>query len=86
MNRLRWFLLGAFSLLALVLLAGVIMLQRTRGFSAREQPGAAERWITGWIRATALPADVKARANPVPKSPEALADASAHWEIGRAHV
>ncbi len=79
MSRLRWFLFGAFSLLALVLLAGVILLQRTRGFSAREQPGAAERWIIGWMRATALPAEVRARANPVPSTPEVLADASAHW-------
>jgi len=71
--------LGALSLFALALLAGVIMLQRTRGFSAREQPGAAERWITGWMRATALPADVRSRTNPVPNTPEALADARAHW-------
>lgn len=79
MSRLRWFLFGAFSLFAVALLSGVIVLQGAHGFSAREQPGAAERWITGWMRAAALPTAAKARTNPVPKTPEVLADASAHW-------
>jgi len=79
MSGFRWFLFGAFAMLALALLAGVTTLRRSRGFSAREQPSAAERWITAWMRAAALPAEAKARTNPVPNTPEVLADARAHW-------
>jgi mono/diheme cytochrome c family protein len=78
-SRLRWFLLGAFSLIALAALAGVIVLRQSRGFSAREKPGASERWITEWMRAEALPAEARSRANPVANTPESLADARAHW-------
>jgi mono/diheme cytochrome c family protein len=71
--------LGAFSLFALALVTGAIVLQRAHGFSTREQPGAVERWIASWMRAAALPAEAKARSNPLPGTPEALAEASAHW-------
>ncbi|HEV3330488.1 MAG TPA: c-type cytochrome [Bryobacteraceae bacterium] len=78
MSRLS-FLFGAFSMFLVALLAGMLALRGARGFSAREQPSAAERWITGWMRAAALPGDAKARTNPVPNTPEVLADARAHW-------
>ena len=79
MNRFGSFLFGAFSLFAVALLVGVFVFGQSRGFSAREQPSAAERWITGWMRAAALPSAAKTQANPVPDTPEVLADARAHW-------
>ena len=78
-SRLRWFLLGAVSLFAVAFVAGMAVLRGSGGFSTREQPSAAERWITGWMRAEALPTAAKTRVNPVPNTPEVLADARAHW-------
>jgi len=78
-RKLQWFVFGAVSFLVLALIAGVTILDRAHGFSTREQPGAVERWVAGWIRATAIPAEAKARHNPVPNTPEILADARAHW-------
>jgi mono/diheme cytochrome c family protein len=78
MSRLA-FLFGAFSMFVVALLAGVLILRGARGFSARQQPGAVEQWITGWMRASSMPAEVQARTNPVPDTREVLADARAHW-------
>src|ERR1700746_751760 len=78
-SRLRWFLLGAISLVLVAMAAGAVILRQSRGFSAREQPTAAERWISSWMRAAALPEAEKNRANPAPNTPEVLAEARAHW-------
>jgi mono/diheme cytochrome c family protein len=77
--RLRWFLLGAFSALALAGIGVAIVLQNIRGFSARERPGAAEAWFARAARSAGVPDDARTRANPVPNSPAALAEAMAHW-------
>jgi mono/diheme cytochrome c family protein len=79
MIRLRWFLLGMASLAAIAALAGGILLMNARGFSAREQPAAMEEWIARRLRSAALPSDARARANPVPNTPETLAEAREHW-------
>src|SRR5260370_23194126 len=79
MIRRRWFWPGVISLGAIPLLAAAFVLLNAKGFSAREQPTAAERWIARWSRAAALPSDARARRNPVPNTPEALAEVRAHW-------
>ena len=76
---MRWFLLGVLSCGAIVLLAVVLVLWNAHGFSARERPMAVEGWIARSLRSAALPADARARTNPVPNTPEVLADARAHW-------
>jgi len=79
MSRLRWFLFGAGTLLALAVLGGWIVLREARGFSAREQPSLVERSIMGWMRAASLPSNAAARTNPAANTLQILAEARDHW-------
>lgn len=80
MRKLIWFLAGALALLIVVGGAGIVFIKTgANGFSARAKPSVLERWIARQARAMALPADAKDRKNPVPDSPEILAEARAHW-------
>ena len=69
--------------LVLILVAiaagGALVLTSARGFSAREKPTAVEEWVARRVRAMATPAGAQARVNPIPSSPEVLAEARAHW-------
>jgi mono/diheme cytochrome c family protein len=79
MSKLLWFLAGV-AALALIAAAGVFLaLRGADGFSARSQPSPVERWAARTFRSSAVPASAKARANPVPATPEVLAEARAHW-------
>jgi mono/diheme cytochrome c family protein len=60
-------------------LTGWALIRQSQGFSTRNQPTAMESWVAGKARAMAMPADAKSRTNPIPDSPEVLAEASAHW-------
>jgi mono/diheme cytochrome c family protein len=75
----RWFFVGIFVALAIVMVAGLVSIRQARGFSAREQPTAVERWLAREARSVALPAAAKSRVNPIPDSPEVIAEGSAHW-------
>ncbi len=79
MKRSGWLLLGAISLLTIEGFAAAIALTRAHGWSAREEPTGIERWIARRARHVAIPADAKARANSVPKTPEVLIEAREHW-------
>jgi mono/diheme cytochrome c family protein len=79
MYRLRWFLLGAASLIVIAALAGTLALWNARGFSARERPTAVETWFARIARSAAIPAGARTTVNPVPNTPRTLADARAHW-------
>jgi mono/diheme cytochrome c family protein len=79
MNRPTLFLAGALAMIIIALALGVIVVMGARGFSAREHPSAPERWVARRVRSMAAPGGAKERANPVPNSPEALAEARAHW-------
>ena len=79
MYRMRWFLLGSASLVAVVLLAGALVLRNAHGFSAREQPTAVEAWFARVARAAAIPAGTANAVNPVPNTPETVAEGRAHW-------
>jgi mono/diheme cytochrome c family protein len=79
MNRLGWFFFGAIFACLLAAAAGAIILRDARGFSASEPPGVLERWIARRARSAAMPADARARANPLQNTPEVLAEARAHW-------
>jgi mono/diheme cytochrome c family protein len=60
-------------------IALVVFLLTARGFSAREEPSAVERWIARRARIAAVPRNAAGRANPVPNTPEIIAEARAHW-------
>jgi mono/diheme cytochrome c family protein len=79
MSKLKWFLLGAVSLLIVAASVAVIAITQAHGFSAREQPTPAERWVARRARSLALPANAKTVSNPVPDSAEAIGEARAHW-------
>lgn len=80
MRNVAWFLAGVVACVIAMAGGGIIFLKtRTDGFSARAQPGALERWAARQGRSMALPAGLRARVNPVPDSPEVLAQARAHW-------
>jgi mono/diheme cytochrome c family protein len=80
MRKLSWFIAGVITL-AIISCAGVILFLKTQtaGFSAREQPGALERWVARRFRSLAVPESAEQRRNPVPDSLENLAEARAHW-------
>src|SRR6267143_3163842 len=79
MLRLKWFVLGAASLCVVALIAGLVTISQAHGFSARAQPTGIERRMARLARAAALPADARARPNPVANTAEAIADGRAHW-------
>jgi mono/diheme cytochrome c family protein len=79
MSKHSLFFAGAFSVIAIALAAGLIFVMSARGFSARENPSALERWVARRVRAMAAPSDANGQVNPVPNSPEVLAEARAHW-------
>jgi mono/diheme cytochrome c family protein len=80
MRSILWFFAGAVALVLIISAGGLVFLEtQTRGFSARAQPSAVERWVARQARSMALPADAKRRTNPAPNSPEVLKEARAHW-------
>ena len=79
MFKLRWFALGAMAAVLAIAGAGMLALYSARGFSAREAPGAMERWAAGWARSASMPSAARSLANPVARTPGAIAEARAHW-------
>jgi mono/diheme cytochrome c family protein len=79
MHRALWFVLGIFAALAILLAAGLIATGQAGGFSAHQPPSNLESWLARQARGTAIPGEYRARANPVPQTPEVLAEARAHW-------
>ncbi len=79
MRRLRWFVLGVLCSGMAALLAASVVLHNARGFPANHRPGAVEAFMARWARSESLPSDARSRANPAPNTPEALAEARAHW-------
>lgn len=63
------------------LIAGAALLLRMldHGFSAQDEPSAIEAFAARTMRRYAVPADLKDRKNPVPRTPEVLAEARAHF-------
>jgi mono/diheme cytochrome c family protein len=79
MHKLSHFLAGVLAVIIVALIACTVYVVGERGFSARERPSALEQWTARHVRSMASPAGAKERTNPVPDSPEVLADARAHW-------
>lgn len=73
----RYALLGATILL---LIAGVLFVRLLRyGLSVHDEPTRAEVLIAGALRRWASPADLRKKKNPLPASPEVLAEARSHF-------
>jgi mono/diheme cytochrome c family protein len=78
-RKADWFVMGAAAMLVVFLAAGLFALHLVNGFSTHEPPTALESWLARQARTAAIPAEAKARANPIAPSPEVLAEARAHW-------
>lgn len=66
---------------AVAALAAALLFVRMlrRGFSARDEPTKVEVFLARRMRRWAVPADLRTVKNPVPLTPEVLAEASAHF-------
>jgi len=75
----RWMIILA--IVAGILIAGQIVFVRTLryGFSAHDEPTAVEAYVARAVRRWAVPADLRDAKNPVPLTPQVLADARAHF-------
>ncbi|HKO56404.1 MAG TPA: c-type cytochrome [Thermoanaerobaculia bacterium] len=68
------------SVAALVVVGGIALAATLRyGFSAHDEPTAMERVMARTVRHWAVPSDLRDRGNPIPLTPELLADARAHF-------
>jgi mono/diheme cytochrome c family protein len=65
--------------LAAAAIGGCGVLAVRRGFSALDEPSAAEAAAARVARRWAVPADLRGVRNPLPASAEVLAEARAHW-------
>ena len=79
MRNVLWFIAGAVALAIAALVSAIIFLKTAHGFSAHAQPSGVEAWVARQARGMAVPSGAKQRKNPVPNSPEILAEARAHW-------
>lgn len=74
-----WFIAGMSSVAIVLILGSFIALDQTHGFSALDPPTAFERWVAGSARDLAMPSSSKFATNPIPDSPEVLAEGRTHW-------
>ena len=75
----RSYCFGILSVCLVAAGAAGAFLWTAHGFSAKEEPSAAERWLARRARTAALPPGAANLANPVKNSPEVQAEARAHW-------
>ena len=72
MHKVSLVLAGALLAVIVALIGSGIFVMGARGFSARENPSALERWTARRVRRMAAPGDANNLANPIPDSPEVL--------------
>ena len=70
---------AAIAILALLMLIGVLGYARITGLRARATPGAVETRVARAVRSFAVSARDRARANPVPRTDEALLEGLEHF-------
>lgn len=76
----RGLIVGLIVISLLFLIGGVVFVRTLRhGFSALDEPTMMEEMMARRMRSWSVPADLKDTKNPVPLTPEVLAEARAHW-------
>ena len=78
MKRSTQLLVGLFVLLAVLAVAMIGWMLRN-GFSAVDQPSAMEAFMATTMRRLAVPSDLEDTMNPLPLTPEILAEGRAHF-------
>ena len=64
----------------LALLGGLLLWSLLRrGFSTHDEPSRIEAWAARSARHWSTPADLRGTRNPLPLTPQVLAEARAHW-------
>ena len=64
----------------LIIIASAVLARTLRyGFSAHDEPTPIEAWIARTMRSYSVPADLRDVKNPIPLTPEVLAEARAHF-------
>ena len=76
--RLRSLILSLVAVILVVAAAAAFLTVR-RGFSARDEPSWAEKLVARRVRSLAIPARARNAENPLPPTPEVLADARGHF-------
>jgi len=76
--RLRSLILSLVAVILVVAAAAAFLTVR-RGFSARDEPSWAEKLVARRVRSLAVPARARNAENPLPPTPEILADARGHF-------
>jgi mono/diheme cytochrome c family protein len=79
MLRIVYRIFAVVGLLAVAALVLGVVAVRQSGLSARDEPGALEARLARFVRGVAIPDAVRGRANPVPSTPETMAEARAHF-------
>lgn len=59
--------------------AALFLIAVRRGFSTHDEPSGLEAWVARSARRWATPADLRNERNPLPLTPQVLAEARAHW-------
>jgi mono/diheme cytochrome c family protein len=75
---IRRLIVAVLALIGLVAVAGAAMLA-SGGISARPEPGRLEMAVAPRLRSLAIPAAARNQTNPVPASPQAIADGLEHF-------
>src|SRR5215207_2062265 len=67
--------------LAILALLGALLLWSAvrRGFSTHDEPSRMEAWMARSVRHGSAPADLRDADNPLPLTPQVMAEARAHW-------
>ena len=76
--RLRSLVVWLVAVILVVAVAAAFLTVR-RGFSARDEPSWAEKLVARRVRSLAVPAGARNAENPLPPTPEVLADARGHF-------
>ena len=79
LRSLVFWLVAAVLLVAIAAAVLVVFLMVRRGFSARDEPSRAEKFVARRVRSLAVPARARNAANPLPATSEVLADARGHF-------
>lgn len=75
--RFRIAAVGGLVVLVALAIGGYVWIHR--GFSARDQPSAAEIFLARQMKSLAVPSSAKTAPNPIPLTPEVLTGARAHF-------
>ena len=76
MKRLLWALIA---ICVAAAICGLWLEHGTHGFSALQEPSSVEAVLAASARRVAMPADAKRLQNPIPSTPQVVAEGRAHW-------